>query len=413
MRIIKSEVDKIKFSDRDVFYWDDELKGFGIKTTATSKTYIIQGRVNSKSIRRKIGNVGTLTPDEARKEAIKTLAELAKGVNVNAEKKKDRLKSVTLMQAYNDYKDIKRLRDTTLKGYDCALNKAFKDWQNIELIKIDREMIAKRFKDLSKETPAGANLYFRALRAIFNFAIEKYLIEGKPIISDNPCKRINIFKMWNEIKPRDTYIKPAQIKTFFHGLTINTDDTEHYKAVKRQCMFILFTGCREQEAACLKRRNIDFDEKTITFENTKNHRDHILPFGEWLGEFLADLCKDKKLNDYIFASKNKYGHLKDHRKTIIKIREESKIDFCLHDIRRTFASIVENDLPFTVSEYLQNRLENHTPKDVHSKHYVQIEEQKMKQVMQAVEDYILTQAGVKEPEKADNVVDINNIRKNA
>lgn len=413
MRIIKSEVDKIKFSDKDAFYWDDDLKGFGVKTTATSKTYIIQGRVNNKSIRRKIGNVGTLTPDEARKEAIKTLAELAKGVNVNAEKKKDKLKSVTLMQAYSDYKDIKRLRDTTLKSYDCAMNKAFKDWQDIELTKINRDMIEKRFKDLSKTTPIGANLYFRALRAIFNFAIEKYLIDGEPVISSNPCSRINIFKMWNEVKPRNTYIKPAQIKTFFHGLTINEDDTKHYKTVKRQCMLILFTGAREQEAACLKRRNIDFDSRTITFENTKNHRDHILPFGNWLGEFLADLCKDKKLNDYLFPANNKYGHLKDHRKTIKKIAEESKINFCLHDIRRTFASIVENDLPFTVSEYLQNRLENHTPKDVHSKHYVQIEEQKVKQVMQAVEDFILTQAGVKELEKADNVVEINDIRKNA
>ena len=178
-------------------------------------------------------------------------------------------------------------------------------------------------------------------------------------------------------------------------------------------MLILFTGVREQEAACLKRRNIDFDSKTMTFENTKNHRDHILPFGDWLGDFLADLCKDKKLNDYIFASNNKCGHLKDHRKTIKKIAEECKIDFCLHDLRRTFASIVENDLPFDASEYLQNRLLNHTQKDVHGKHYVQIEERKVEKAMQAVEDYILTQAGVREPEKADNVVDINNIRKNA
>ncbi|MBR3676300.1 MAG: tyrosine-type recombinase/integrase [Alphaproteobacteria bacterium] len=413
MRIIKSEVDKIKFSDKDVFYWDDDLKGFGIKSTAKSKTYIIQGRVNNKSVRRKIGNVGTLTPDEARKEAIKTLAELAKGVNVNAEKKKDKLKGVTLMQAYNDYKSIKRLRDTTLEGYDCALNKAFKDWQDIELAKINRDMIEKRFKDLSKTTPVAANLYFRALRAIFNFAIEKYLIDGEPIVPSNPCNRLNIFKMWNEVKPRKNYIKPAQIKTFFHGLTLNADDTEHYKAVKNQCMLILFTGVREQEAACLKRRNIDFDSKTMTFENTKNHRDHILPFGDWLGDFLADLCKDKKLNDYIFASNNKCGHLKDHRKTIKKIAEECKIDFCLHDLRRTFASIVENDLPFDASEYLQNRLLNHTQKDVHGKHYVQIEERKVEKAMQAVEDYILTQAGVREPEKADNVVDINNIRKNA
>ena len=166
-------------------------------------------------------------------------------------------------------------------------------------------------------------------------------------------------------------------------------------------MFILFTGARDQEAASLKRSNIDFDDRTITFENTKNHRVHVLPFGEWFGEFLVVLCKNKKPNDYLFPANNRLGHLKDHRKAVKQISEDCGVEFSLHDLRRTFASIVENDIGLTVSEYLQNRLLNHVQNDVHGKHYVQFDIERLRPIMQAVEDYILIQAGVKEVQKAE------------
>ena len=175
-------------------------------------------------------------------------------------------------------------------------------------------------------------------------------------------------------------------------------------------MFILFTGARDQEAASLKRKNIDFEEKTITFENTKNHRTHILPFGEWFGEFLADLCGNKQPNDYLFAANNRLGHLKDHRKAVKQISDDCGVEFSLHDLRRTFASIVENDIGLNVSEYLQNRLLNHVQNDVHGKHYVQFDIERLKPIMQAVENYILIQAGIKEEPKAE-VISMDKINK--
>lgn len=84
----------------------------------------------------------------------------------------------------------------------------------------------------------------------------------------------------------------------------------------------------------------------------------------------------------------------------------------MHDLRRTLASIVENDIGLNVSEYLQNRLLNHAQNDVHGKHYVQFEVERLSPIMQAVEDYILIQAKVKEEPKAE-IVNIDNVKKNA
>lgn len=412
IKITKSNIEEIGKKPQGI-YRDSELIGFAIRVTATKQTYIVDKKLGQRVIRRVIGNVGTLTPNEARKEAIKLLAEITKGIDINAERKKDQAKSITLKEVYNDYKKTKRLRLTTQAGYDSAFNTVFKDWLDVEIKKINRDMIENKFKAYSKDKPIAANLYFRALKAIFNFAIEKYCVDGEPIIPSNPCNRLNVFKMWNEMKPRDRYVKPAQIKMFFYGVTPDEVDTPYIKAVKNQCKLILFTGLRDQEAACLKCKDIDFEEKTITIEDTKNHHRHILPFGKWLDEFLAELCKNKKPDDYIFATNNKQGHLKDHRKAIKQISQNCGVEFSLHDLRRTFASIVESDLPFSVSEYLQNRLLNHVQNDVHGKHYIQYDIAALQKPMQAVEDYILTQAGIKEPENENKVVDIKSIKKNA
>lgn len=400
LKITKANIDKIKHMPEGI-YRDSELIGFAVRVRATKQTYIVDKKLNNKVIRKVIGNVGALTPEQARKQAQVLLGEIAKGIDINAEAKKEKVKSITLKDAYDDYKQTKKLRETTVTGYDCAMNKAFNDWQNKELIKINRDMIEKRFKDLSKTAPTGTNLYFRCLRAVFNFAIEKYCIDGEPIIPSNPCNRISALKIWNKVTPRSRYVKSSQIKMFFHSLTIDNTDSEHLATVKKQCMFILFTGARDQEAASLKRSNIDFDDRTITFENTKNHRVHVLPFGEWFGEFLVVLCKNKKPNDYLFPANNRLGHLKDHRKAVKQISEDCGVEFSLHDLRRTFASIVENDIGLTVSEYLQNRLLNHVQNDVHGKHYVQFDIERLRPIMQAVEDYILIQAGVKEVQKAE------------
>jgi signal peptidase I len=138
--------------------------------------------------------------------------------------------------------------------------------------------------------------------------------------------------------------------------------------------------------------------------------------GDWI---IIELTKDVKINDiitykkdedYIFPANNKYGHLKDHRKAIRQISKDCGVEFSLHDLRRTFASIVENDIGLHVSEYLQNRLLNHAQTDVHGKHYIRFEIERLKPIMQDVEDYILVKAGIKEKNNAE-IVDIEEAKK--
>lgn len=403
MKINKSNIDKLKFTDKEEFYWDDDLKGFGIKVTKKKISYIIQARNDrGKTIRKKIGQINVFTPEEARRIAKKYLGDLAQGIDITTREKEEKTKSITLQQAYEEYIKIKTITESTKIKYERSMRLCFKDWANKALTNISREMIENRFLDTSKSSKSIANSDFRFLRAVFNFAMEKYIVNGEPIIPSNPCNRLKAFKLWNKVPRRQSYIHPSQIKTFFFGLQHHEQDTENEKTVKNQCLFILFTGCRDQEAGTLKWCNIDFKLNTITFEHTKNHKEHILPMGEYLRAFLLKL-KENNDSIYVFPAQNKSGHVENQRKTVQHIAEISGIKFSLHDIRRTFASIANNHIA-GITNFTLKKLLNHSEDDV-TAGYIQFETETLRKPMQLIEDYILKQAGVKENE-TNNVVNI-------
>lgn len=401
MKLTKSQIDKLEYKGEDAFYWDEELKGFGLKITRTGKTYIVQARVNCKTVRKKIASVGQLTPDEARKEAKKLLGEMAKGIDIVKQQKKEKCKNTTLQQACDDYMRLKTLSPGTKLKYERSMKLNFNDWRNKPITSINREMIERRFKKISKHSPSIANSDFRFLRALLNFAMEQYAVDGEPLIPSNPCARLSILKLWNRVERRQTYIHPAKIKAFFDGLQHRKDDSEYIKTVKNQCLFILFTGCRDQEAGGLCWNKVDFDLKIITFTNTKNHKTHILPMGNYLCNFMKEL-KAHSVSPFVFPANNKSGHLENQRNAVKKLAEQSGIQFTLHDLRRTFASIANNHIA-NITNFTLKKLLNHAESDV-TAGYIQFEVESLRRPMQMIEDYILEQAGLGEKPKADNII---------
>lgn len=109
LKLNKSNVDKIKYSkEKPVFYYDTDLIGFGIKASATRIVYFAEDQINGKTIRKNIALLGTLSPDEARKQAKVLLGEMAKGINIVEEEKKEKVKQITLSEAYKNFKKCVR-----------------------------------------------------------------------------------------------------------------------------------------------------------------------------------------------------------------------------------------------------------------------------------------------------------------
>lgn len=393
-KLTKRVVDGTPHPERgQTFIWDGELKGFGLRVTPERKTYVAQARVNGRTVRVTLGPHGPLTPDQARHEARRKLGELAKGVNLNRERRADRVRATTLTAAYADYRRSRTLTPNTLKDYDKAMRRGFADWTELPLTRISREMVERRFMELSEVSKSQANQMFRFLRAVLNFSMAKYHnADGDPLIPSNPCAQLSALKLWHRVERRTTYLQAHQLHDWMHALEHVPEDREHRKTVKDFCAFVLLTGCREQEAGKLRREDVDLVARTVTFHDTKNHRNHTLPIGEWLAGLLerrlAGLVAE---TPYVFPADNKEGHVKYHRKTILAIGRASAVTFTLHDLRRTFSTIVNHGLGRVFSPYTLKRLLNHAQSDV-TAGYIQHGVEDLREPMEAVERYVLRQA---------------------
>src|SRR5215813_2174795 len=89
-KLTKRVVDAIEpAAKQDVFAWDGELRGFGLRVKPSgARAYLIQYRNSEGRTRRLVlGQHGVLTPHEARDMARQRLAAVARGEDPSAERR--------------------------------------------------------------------------------------------------------------------------------------------------------------------------------------------------------------------------------------------------------------------------------------------------------------------------------------
>lgn len=392
MKLTKSAIDKLAPPPSAfVIHWDDTLRGFGLRITASNvRSFIVQKRVNGKEHRVTLGRLGVLTPEQARTEAIKFLGLVAKGIDPVAERAKAKAESATLKDALKAYLASRPLKPRTVNDIQQAF-KSLEDWEGKPLTSITREMISKRHRKLGEQSEARANLTMRYLRALFNFAIAHYTDRnGQPFISDNPVKRLSQTRAWYRVGRRETVINPHQLKPWFAAVL------ELENAVARDYfLVILLTGLRRSEGMDLKWEDVDLEGRTLKVRDTKNHRDHTLPLSDYLYDILQERKKAAQVlsertdehnatGEYVFESgRGRLNNLRYAQESVIK---DSGVSFTIHDLRRTFATIANTiDIPaYTVKMLLNHKM----GADV-TAGYIVADVERLRAPMQKITDYIV------------------------
>src|SRR5205809_1144280 len=103
MNITKTFVDKVPIPAKlkegrteQKRYYDDKLKGFGLRVTSGgTRAFFVEKLVNGALKRITIGHYPEITTEQARKEAQVLLGKMVVGIDPVAEKKAQRVKSVT------------------------------------------------------------------------------------------------------------------------------------------------------------------------------------------------------------------------------------------------------------------------------------------------------------------------------
>ena len=197
----QADVDALSFADdssKPIFYWDSELKGFGVKATARSKTYVVESRVKGKTVREKIDSCAVITVKEARKHAMRALSRMHEGYNPNQEKRAARHRGKSFSDICEAYLNERGLAESTIRDYRRHMCTTLSKWANKSYLSIDRQMVEEAYKDaLARKvvtsggrarsvTAAQANQAFRFARAVFNSA-KRYLdADRRPLLIDNP-----------------------------------------------------------------------------------------------------------------------------------------------------------------------------------------------------------------------------------
>ncbi|HAT8251899.1 TPA: DUF4102 domain-containing protein [Legionella pneumophila] len=395
IKLTKTVVDKIKpVEGKDqTFYRDEQLKGFALRVTSSGvKSFVVETRVANKVKRITLGKYGQITAEEARKQAKHLLGQIAKGDDPIAEKKINKIKSITLKEAFHDYlKARKDLKPLTIKDYQSILKQVISDWFDKPLMNITREMIAKRHAQYGQtNSKARANYAMRVLRAVFNFAAHEYQLEdGQPIIAINPVEYLSHTRSWYRVDRKNTMIKSHQLAAWHEGLTRLCEQEDYSQAMmwKDYFLLVLFTGLRRTEAASLCWRDVDFKDKTFTVQDTKNREVHTLPMSDFLYELFLRR-KQFKMNEFVFPSPSKTGHVIDPRKAMLKVAELSGVSFTVHDLRRTFATTAESlDLP----AYALKRLLNHKMNTDVTAGYIVRDVERLRKPMQRISDFLVRQ----------------------
>lgn len=388
MKLTKTVIDKLPVpANGYVLYRDDELPGFGVRVThAGVKSFFLEKRIHRKVKRLTLGRYGVLTAEQARKEAVKLFGRMASGGDPIADKAQTRLESVTLGEAFEAYLTTRAsLKPLTVKDMRRAM-KGFERWMKRPLLSLTRDMIARRHKELGVASQARANLAMRYLRAIFNFAMAEYTdAKGKPLLTDNPVKKLSQTRAWYRVDRRQTVIKPHQLGPWMRAvLSLDNELARDY------FLLVLLTGLRRTEAMSLRWQDVDLAGKTLTVLDTKNHQDHTLPLSDYLLELLRARQKEA-VGEYVFEGPR--GRLSNLRYAMAKVAEQSGVIFTIHDLRRTFATVADSlDIP----GYAVKMLLNHKQASDVTAGYIVADVERLRGPMQRITDYMLRAGGLRE-----------------
>jgi integrase len=414
-RFTKKRLEAIPKPNSRTRYYDDAIEGLIIDVTPN---HVMSFRVykwlasENRPITITLGKFPSMTIEQSRAQAKKHLLQISDGKNPIKEKQVKLQERYTLDFVFTDYLEKRKLQPSTVRGYQQVISCYFKDYREKPFKSIDEAAIKKIHATVSTKSQAQADLAMRVMRALFNFAEYEYRgSENEAIFKSNPVKILSHLRNWNHVARKQTRISKSQLSVFFSSIATFRGEAKIVKDLftSSVCDFVevaIFTGLRKSELLNLTWDAINLAERSYFISKTKNGTPLELPISDRLLGILKRRLAQKTESVYVFNSYGQYGRVVEPKKIIAKIGKSAGIEFTLHDLRRTFTTTAES---LNVGTYTIKRLLNHkTKRDDVTAGYTVLTPEELREPAQAIEDAILTQAGLKQTKKS-ITEEINNL----
>ncbi|WP_193366916.1 tyrosine-type recombinase/integrase [Pelagibius marinus] len=389
-RLTDSFIKRLKPQKAKYVYRDSALPGFGVVVHPTGKKlYRVEAHLNGsgQAVSKSFANVELIEAEEAREIAKKLLLSIKAGIHPKHLNHANTSGSAghTLAKVLEDFLHDRPLKESTKAAYRYQIERRFKDWLNRPISTIHRDEV-RQWYVAGKAKPADTDNSLRILKSIMNYA------KALGLVTDNPCDIVSALKIGYRKNRRTSSISvERELPQFLKTLVEFKPVRKSQVTAKDYLVLLLHYGYRASEATHLRWRDIDFDKYVVTILDPKNREPHKLPLTPLVWTlFVARFRElpdeqrkgDKYLESYVFPNRKGKGPLTDVRKTLHTICEVAKIpDYTLHDIRRTFASVL-NYLAMGYPDI--KRLMNHKTKDITETY---IEPQRLAEQLQTVANF--------------------------
>lgn len=349
----------MKFSDRylqsikapEKEYCVREGHGFTLRVLPSGlKIFQYIYTIKGKRHRLNLGHYPHVTLSEAREKFHAASSQVAKGINPLTPLAEEPENTQTVSDLIDLYKKFSKQNneDSTSKETARTLDKyVLPSWKDRNIKEIRRRDAIELIEPLAKTAPGQARGVMKIARAMFNYALDRELVEM------NPFTRLP--KAVPAVKPasRSRVLTDEEIKAAWDFL--HAKNAPGTPECRRAILLVLVTGQRPVEVSGMTWEEIDEDWWTISSERiktrnrrTEDHRVYLSPLAKQL------IGENPKVSNYVFYGsslkkpilRSAMSHLiceetkggrSDGKGTISVVREKyfGLSRWTPHDLRRT------------------------------------------------------------------------------
>ena len=411
---------------QQVFYWDEEEPGLGLRVTAGgAKAFIFEAKLGRQTIRMTIGpasmpiraakdNRGKPVTAGANIVASRLASLIAEGRDPRAEKAAAMDASENARAAQKT--ERARFDTTGLSAWTAYLAARRSKWgvRNYEdhlgfstaggakkklgegkiaagplyallkqpLAKIDAKAVEKWVERESAVRPTRTRLGFRLLRAFLNWCAEQD--DYKAIVCPDPCKPKSTREALGTPNAKQDALQREQLAAWFAAVQQQSNDV-----IAAYLQVLLLVGSRKGELVGLQWADVDFKWKTMTIRD-KIEGQRTIPLTPYVAQLLTAL---PRRNEWVFSSplgarKRIQTPTDNHTRAVTRAGLPA---LTLQGLRRSFGTLSEwVECPVGVVAQIQG----HKPSAIAEKHYRVRPIDLLRMWHEKIEDFILSEAGV-------------------
>lgn len=329
-RLTKRTVDAAVPTQKEQVIWDDAIPGFGLRVMPSGRrSYLIQYRVAGRSRRFTLGVHGTITPDQARRKAVRLLAAARDGADP-AEELRDSRNPITVADLAERY-----FEEHAPKKKPTSVRSDKLNWRlhikpkigNVPLAALSRADITTLHHQM-RGTPFQANRVVALLSKMLSLA-ERW---GLRPDGSNATRHVERFRE----KARQRYLSEAELARLGDALaeseSMGLDAIEAVAAIR----LLLFTGARMGEILTLRWDDVDLEWRCLRLPDSKTGA-KLIQLNAPALEVLASL---KRRSEWVLPGKDPKKPYVNLAKPWARISQRAELDDVrVHDLRHSFAAV--------------------------------------------------------------------------